>query len=608
MIFIFIRILTFFSCINVIFPSGTPKVFKVVFSVFISLILSPFIPVDANVNSLNQIIIYALMETLTGLIFGFITNMCFNSLKTAGSLIDQQLGLSMASIYDPNTNTQSTLVENILYWIGVIIFFSMNGHHYLIEGIQNSFNLVKIGQPILNGNFDYIINVFTQCFIIGFKIAVPMILSLVVAELLIGFISKSVPQLNVMIIGMPLKLLIGIIFLMIALPFIVSKIHYLFNQIPSILDGTLSMNNDMFSGVGAFGFMLSMSGDKTEDPTPKKKKDARKQGNIAKSSEVNTAMTFLAILVVVYTMSDFIVFEVKNFMVNMLSGNLSMTINNNTLKVLMFKIILSFMKVILPICLIIMAFGIIGNLIQTGFFFSGESLKPKFSKLNPINGFKNMFSLKSLVNLVKSIVVISVMVAIGYSFMNKNFAGIIKSGDIYTPYLFDTIVDLIKNILGTIAMVVVVIAILDYSYQKYRHNKELKMTKQEVKEEYKQMEGDPHIKGKIKQKQRQMATQRMMQAVPSATVIVTNPTHISIAIRYEQGVDKTPVVVAKGADQVAFKIREIAKSHDVPIIENVPLARLIYREVEIDQEIPEEMYKAVAEVLVAVYKIKNKYK
>lgn len=608
MIFIFIRILTFFSCINVIFPSGTPKVFKVVFSVFISLILSPFIPVDANVNSLNQIIIYALMETLTGLIFGFITNMCFNSLKTAGSLIDQQLGLSMASIYDPNTNTQSTLVENILYWIGIIIFFSMNGHHYLIEGIQNSFNLVKIGQPILNGNFDYIINVFTQCFIIGFKIAVPMILSLVVAELLIGFISKSVPQLNVMIIGMPLKLLIGIIFLMIALPFIVSKIHYLFNQIPSILDGTLSMNNDMFSGVGAFGFMLSMSGDKTEDPTPKKKKDARKQGNIAKSSEVNTAMTFLAILVVVYTMSDFIVFEVKNFMVNMLSGNLSMTINNNTLKVLMFKIILSFMKVILPICLIIMAFGIIGNLIQTGFFFSGESLKPKFSKLNPINGFKNMFSLKSLVNLAKSIVVISVMVAIGYSFMNKNFAGIIKSGDIYTPYLFDTIVDLIKNILGTIAMVVVVIAILDYAYQKYSHNKELKMTKQEVKEEYKQMEGDPHIKGKIKQKQRQMANQRMMQAVPSATVIVTNPTHISIAIRYEQGVDKTPVVVAKGADQVAFKIREIAKSHDVPIIENVPLARLIYREVEIDQEIPEEMYKAVAEVLVAVYKIKNKYK
>ncbi|MFR8619906.1 MAG: flagellar biosynthesis protein FlhB, partial [Romboutsia timonensis] len=160
----------------------------------------------------------------------------------------------------------------------------------------------------------------------------------------------------------------------------------------------------------------------------------------------------------------------------------------------------------------------------------------------------------------------------------------------------------------SITLAVAVVAALDYGYEKFSHKKGLKMTKQEVKEEYKQMEGDPHIKGKIKQKQRQMANQRMMQAVPSSTVILTNPTHISIAIRYEQGKDTTPIVVAKGVDEVAFRIREIAKSHDIPIIENVPLARLIYKEVDIDQEIPEEMYKAVAEVLVAVYKIQNKYK
>ena len=192
--------------------------------------------------------------------------------------------------------------------------------------------------------------------------------------------------------------------------------------------------------------------------------------------------------------------------------------------------------------------------------------------------------------------------------MSKNFEGIIKSGDIYLPYMFNIVLDLIKSILTSITLAVAVVAALDYGYEKFSHKKGLKMTKQEVKEEYKQMEGDPHIKGKIKQKQRQMANQRMMQAVPSSTVILTNPTHISIAIRYEQGKDTTPIVVAKGADEVAFRIREIAKSHDIPIIENVPLARLIYKEVDIDQEIPEEMYKAVAEVLVAVYKIKNKYK
>lgn len=607
MIFVFIRILTFLGCINVIFPSGTPKVFKVMFSIFISFIISPFIQADIAVHSLSQLIIYALMETLTGLVFGFITNMCFNSLKIAGSLIDQQLGLSMASIYDPNTNTQNTLIETILYWLGVMIFFSMNGHHQLIAGIQNSFNLVKVGQLILSGNFDYVINVFVQCFIIGIKIAVPMILSLLIAELLIGFISKSVPQLNVMVVSMPLKLLMGIIFIMIALPFLINKMHHLFNQIPSILDGTLSMNSDAISNIGTVGFLLSMS-DKTEEPTPKKKKDARKQGNIAKSAEVNKAMTFIAILVVIYMMSGSIISELQGFIVNILSGDFSMTMNDNTIKILMFKVMMSFMKIVLPISLIIMVFGILGSLIQTGLFFSMESLKPKFSKLNPLTGLKNMFSMKAIVNLIKSMVVICIMIYLGYSFMSKNFEGIIKSGDIYLPYMFNIVLDLIKSILTSITLAVAVVAVLDYGYEKFSHKKGLKMTKQEVKEEYKQMEGDPHIKGKIKQKQRQMANQRMMQAVPSSTVIVTNPTHISIAIRYEQGKDTTPIVVAKGADEVAFRIREIAKSHDIPIIENVPLARLIYKEVDIDQEIPEEMYKAVAEVLVAVYKIKNKYK
>lgn len=607
MIFVFIRILTFFSCINVIFPNGTPKVFKVMFSIFISFIISPFIQADIAVHSLSQLIIYALMETLTGLVFGFITNMCFNSLKIAGSLIDQQLGLSMANIYDPNTNTQNTLIETILYWLGVMIFFSMNGHHQLIAGIQNSFNLVKVGQLILSGNFDYVINVFVQCFIIGIKIAVPMILSLLIAELLIGFISKSVPQLNVMVVSMPLKLLMGIIFIMIALPFLINKMHHLFNQIPSILDGTLSMNSDAISNIGTVGFMLSMS-DKTEEPTPKKKKDARKQGNIAKSAEVNKAMTFIAILVVIYMMSGSIISELQGFIVNILSGDFSMTMNDNTIRILMFKVMMSFMKIVLPISLIIMVFGILGSLIQTGLFFSMESLKPKFSKLNPLTGLKNMFSMKAIVNLIKSMVVICIMIYLGYSFMSKNFEGIIKSGDIYLPYLFNIVLDLIKSILTSITLAVAVVAALDYGYEKFSHKKGLKMTKQEVKEEYKQMEGDPHIKGKIKQKQRQMANQRMMQAVPSSTVILTNPTHISIAIRYEQGKDTTPIVVAKGVDEVAFRIREIAKSHDIPIIENVPLARLIYKEVDIDQEIPEEMYKAVAEVLVAVYKIKNKYK
>lgn len=609
-VLVFIRLITFFASINVIFPNGTPKMFKVCFTLFMSLIISYGIDIDINIATVPDLINCAVMETITGLVLGYITSICFTSLQIAGSLIDQQLGLAMANIYDPNTKEQSTLMKNVMYWMGIIIFFNMNGHHMLIKGIQHSFELVGIGESILTNNFSYVINVFIQYFVIGFKIAVPIMLSLIITDLIMGLISRSVPQLNVMIVGMPLKLLVGIVFFIIALPFMITEMHNLFNKIPSILDGTLlSMNNDMLTTtLGPVGIILSAGGDKTEEPTAKKKKDARKQGNVAQSKEVTTAITLIAILFIVYTMSDFIIVELKNFIVNIFSLDLGANINYNTLNVLVMKIMTSFMIIFLPMGLIIMIFGVIGNLIQTGLMFSGEGLKPKLSKLNPINGFKNMFSMKAIGNLVKSIAIISVLLYIGYSFMNKNFEGIMKSGDIYLPYLMGTIIDLIKSLLSSIVLAVVVISVFDYAYQKYTHKKELKMTKQEVKEEFKQMEGDPHIKGKIKQKQRQMATQRMMQAVPSATVIVTNPTHISIAIKYEQGKDATPVVVAKGADLVAFKIREIAKEHDIPIIENKPLARLIYKEVEIDQEIPEQMYQAVAEVLVAVYKIKNKYK
>lgn len=600
MIFIFIRLITFFASVNVIFPTGTPNIFKVGFSLFMTTIVSFGISVDINIVTTLDLVNCVVMETVTGLVLGYITSLCFSSLKIAGSLIDQQLGLSMANIYDPNNKEQSTLIKNIMYWMGLIIFFSINGHHRLIEGIQNSFQLIGIGENILTNNFDYIIYVFVQCFTIGFKIAVPIILSLIVTDLIMGLISRSVPQLNVMIIGMPLKLLVGIIFFMIALPFIITEIHNLINKIPSVLDGTL--------GMAPVGMMLSMGGDKTEEPTAKKKRDARKKGNVAKSKEVTTAITLLAILMIIYTMSDFIIFELKNFIVACFNNDLNMVFSDGSLKVLGMNILISFMKIFLPMGGIIIVFGVVGNLIQTGLMFTNEGLKPQISKLNPINGFKNMFSLKALGNLVKSIAIIAVLLYIGVSFMKKNFEGIIKSGDIYFPYLIYTVVDLIKSLLSSICLAVVVISVADYVYQRFTHKKELKMTKQEVKEEYKQMEGDPHIKGKIKQKQREMASQRMMQAVPSATVVVTNPTHISIAIRYEKGKDTTPIVVAKGADLVAFKIREIAKEHDIPIIENKPLARLIYKEVEIDQEIPEKIYQAVAEVLVAVYKIKNKFK
>ena len=607
MIFVFIRLIAFFSCINIIFPSGTPNAFKVTFTLFMSVIISFTVNVHLEVSSIYDFINIAVIETITGLVLGYITSVCINSLKIAGSLIDQQLGLSMINIYDPNSHENNTLIENMVYWIGIMVFFSMNGHHKLITGISQSFKLVKVGSPILTNNYGYIVNVFIQCFVIGFKIAVPIILALIITDFIMGLISRSVPQLNVMIIGMPLKILVGIMFFIISLPFILTELHNLLVHMTDILNGTFISHSSYLSAMAPLGAILSTD-DKTEEPSSKKIKDARKSGNVAKSKEVVTTVTLLGVLMIIYSMSDFAISELKESIVKYLNIGFSNEFSFNIVGSLLMMMLTGFMKIIIPIGVIIILFSVIGNLMQSGFLMTGEPLKPKLSKLNPISGFKNMFSKKALGNLIKSIILVTILFKVGYSFMEKNFMGILKTGDIYLPYLMSTIITLIKSLIQSILLALLVISVLDFAYQKYTHKKGLKMTKQEVKEEYKQMEGNPEIKGKIKQKQREMSSRRMMEAVPSANVIVTNPTHISIAIKYEKGKDQAPIVVAKGADLVAFKIREIAKEHDIPIIENKPLARLMYKEVEIEQEIPEKVYQEVAEVLVAVYKIKNRYK
>ena len=261
----------------------------------------------------------------------------------------------------------------------------------------------------------------------------------------------------------------------------------------------------------------------------------------------------------------------------------------------------------LPIALPIMVGGIVASLLQTGFIITGEPLKPSFGKLNPLSGIKNMVSKRSLVDLCKNLVVISIVSTIAYKYIKDNYQNIASMSNAYLPTLGIEIKDLVIGIFKKICLVLVIIAAIDYFVQVKMHKKSLKMTKQEVKDEYKQQEGDPQIKGKIKQKQREMSRQRMMQSVADATVVITNPTHLAIALKYEEGTDmEAPKVVAKGADYLALKIKTLAKDNDVPIVENKPLARMMYNMVEVDQDIPHELYQGVAEILAVVMKLKDK--
>ncbi len=348
-------------------------------------------------------------------------------------------------------------------------------------------------------------------------------------------------------------------------------------------------------------------GEKTEQPTARKREKAREEGQVAKSPEVTTALLFLAMF-----------FGLKLFAEMMFNGmksvfNLNFTMiadidNVFNLKYMSDYIVFMFSQVLLialPVFAISIGISIFTNVIQVGWKITPKALKPKFSKLNPIKGFKRLFSMRVLVDLVKAIMKFTIIIVAIYFMIESEvryipqlaFMGLMPA----VLYLGDVIVRLGLNV----GLLFLIIALFDVLYTRFRHTKDLRMSKQEIKEEYKSIEGNPQIKGKIKQRMREMSQKRMMQQVPNADVIITNPTHYAVALKYDKEVSDAPFVVAKGVDHIAKKIRETAKDHKVEIVENVQLARTLYSTVEIGGIIPPELYQAVAEILAFVYKLKG---
>lgn len=356
-----------------------------------------------------------------------------------------------------------------------------------------------------------------------------------------------------------------------------------------------------------FSFDLQLfAGEKTEEPTAKKRADAKKKGQVGKSQEINAAFVMMAGFVILYNLGGNALQEIMTYS-SSIFGHLVMETDEESVMQLFISIIIVLAKTSLPMMVFIMIIGLAINFFQVGLNFNTEAIGFKPDKLNPINGFGRIFSKRSLVELVKSIIKIVVIGFFIYDYMVAEILQMPKLIFLELGEATDKISSVIFMLAFKILGVFFVMAAADLYYQKWQTTQDLKMSKQDIKDEFKQTEGDPQIKGKIKSKQRQMAMARMMQEVPQADVIVTNPTHFAVAMSYKPGM-AAPVVVAKGQDHVAQRIKEIAREHKVPIVENKPLARALFAAVEIGDSIPQELYKAVAEVLAYVYKLKNKGK
>lgn len=345
--------------------------------------------------------------------------------------------------------------------------------------------------------------------------------------------------------------------------------------------------------------------EKTEHATPKREREAREEGQAIHSKEVSSAIVLLGAIVAFYATGSWMVHRMAGAMQRYISGMSEISLRDDSLQTLILNVMAEFALIVSPVMLATLIFGIAASVFQVGFTISTKSMSPKLSKLNPIQGIGKLFSLRSFTDVIKAIGKILVLGSIAYS--------LIKGEAQTLPLLIQMDVQEIWAFIGTISLriclytflAMAAIAGMDYLFQWWQHQKDLRMTKEEVKEESRQTEGDPKVKSRIRSIQLEMSRRRMMDGVPDATVVITNPTHLAIALKYDSKNMQAPKVVAKGAGFIAERIKEIAKSNRIPIVENKPLARAMFKSVVVGADIPFEMYRTVAEILAYVYRLKG---
>jgi len=347
--------------------------------------------------------------------------------------------------------------------------------------------------------------------------------------------------------------------------------------------------------------------ERTEKATPKRRQEARKKGQVAQSREVTSALILMCGLSALYLAGPYCYQRLRRLTEGFFRGAAeAATLHPEGLHRLLGEILGQFVLIVAPLMVAVLFAGLAANIAQVGFMVSSEALSPKFSKLNPLQGAKRLFSLRSLVELTKSLLKMGIVGGIAYLAVAgevDQFPGMIQAE---VSVLFQYITGLSFKIGLNVGIALLILAALDYGYQRWQFEKNMMMTKEEVKEEHKQMEGDPKIKARIRAIQMETARRRMMEAVPEATVVITNPTHFAVALKFTSGEMEAPKVVAKGAGYVAQRIKEMAREAGVPVVEDKPLARSLFQSADINQFIPVELYQAVAEILAYVYRLQGR--
>jgi flagellar biosynthetic protein FlhB len=348
------------------------------------------------------------------------------------------------------------------------------------------------------------------------------------------------------------------------------------------------------------------AGEKTESATPKKRQDSRKKGQVAKSAELPSSIILLACICCLMMLGPFYQKQMLAMFGDVFINRLNMSVTDANVLSMFGHYAQQMLMFLAPIFTVVIIFAFAAHYVQFGWLFTLEPLIPKLSKLNPLTGAKGIIGVRSIIEFFKSSLKLITVSLVVYMILWSEKKRFLDLAHMPVQDIFAFVADLTIRMGIFVAVLLLVIAVFDYLYQRYEYEKKLKMSKQDIKDEHKNMEGDPLIKGKIKERQRRMALMRMMQEVPKADVIITNPTHFAVALKYDGTKMDAPTVIAKGQDYMALRIREIAKQNDIITMENKPLARALYDRTEVGESVPADLFQAVAEVLAYVYQLKGR--
>ncbi len=353
-------------------------------------------------------------------------------------------------------------------------------------------------------------------------------------------------------------------------------------------------------------FFFQESGDKTEDPTPHRLREARRKGQVFKSMELNSAINILGVMILFFVFSAVVFRGIEEVFDLFIGSQLALPLTPGNTQAVLWEAVIRYFTIMAPVFAVALILGVTSNLVQVGFLTSTQQMAPQLNRLNPLEGLKKIFSKKSMFEMVKAILKIVIITTVTFLFVQSRMDDLLllvnQSVDTSLQVFWNTM-----TLMGILVGVVFLfIAFMDYLYQRYEHKTSLKMSQKEIKDEHKHLEGDPLVRSKLKEKQRQLARERMMQDVPDADVVITNPTEIAIALKYQEGRDLAPRVIAKGVEVLARRIREIAAENDIAIVENPPVAQMLWKNTELGEEIPIELYQTVAEIMAMVYRMRER--